>query len=101
MKIREGIEVEDSHLAELCRRHEVVELAVFGSVLRDDFRADSDIDVLVTFARGAAPAWGGARFALELEQLLGRHVDLGERQALHWVIRPTVLGEARVLYAVA
>jgi hypothetical protein len=101
MKIREGIEVDDSNLAELCRRHEVVELAVFGSVLRDDFRADSDIDVLVTFAPGAAPAWGGARFALELEDLIGRHVDVGERQALHWVIRPTVLAEARVLYAAA
>lgn len=57
MKIRDGVEVNDERLAELCRHHDVVELAAFGSVLRDDFRADSDIDVLVTFAPGAAPAW--------------------------------------------
>jgi hypothetical protein len=63
MEIREGIRVDEAQLAELCRRHEVVELAVFGSVLRDDFRADSDIDVLVTFAPGATPGWGGARRA--------------------------------------
>jgi predicted nucleotidyltransferase len=78
-----------------------VELATFGSVPHDDFRLDSDIDVLVTFASGATPVWGGARFALELEGLLGRHVDIGERQSLHWVIRPKVLAEAKVLYATA
>jgi predicted nucleotidyltransferase len=79
----------------------VIELAVFGSVLRDDFRPDSDIDVLVTFAPGAMPEWGGARFALELEELLGRHVDVGERDSLHWVIRARVLAEAKVLYVAA
>jgi predicted nucleotidyltransferase len=99
MRIRDGIEVDEKRLAELCRRHNVIELAVFGSVLRDDFSPDSDIDVLVTFAPGSMPAWGGTRFALELEELLGRHVDVGERDALHWVIRPQVLAEARVLYA--
>ncbi|MGI8684295.1 MAG: nucleotidyltransferase family protein [Acidimicrobiales bacterium] len=101
MKIRDGLEVDDERLAELCRRHDVVELAVFGSVLRDDFHADSDVDVLVTFAASATPAWGGARFAIDLEQLLGRRVDLGERSALHWVIRSEVLTEAKVLYVAA
>ncbi|HUQ63860.1 MAG TPA: nucleotidyltransferase domain-containing protein [Acidimicrobiales bacterium] len=101
MRIREGLEVDDEQLAKLCTRHSVIELAVFGSVLRDDFAADSDVDVLVTFAPGTTPPWGGARFALELEELIGRRVDIGERDAIHWVIRPHVLTEARVLYAVA
>ena len=99
MKLRDGIEVDDERLAELCRHHNVAELAVFGSVLREDFRPDSDIDVLVTFAPGAKPPWGGARFALELEELLGRHVELGERGSVHWVLRPRILAEAKVLYA--
>ncbi len=101
MKLRDGIEVDDEQLAELCRRHGVVELAVFGSVLRDDFRPDSDVDVLVTFAPCAVPPWGGARFAIELEELLGRRVDVGERDSLHWVIKSKVLAEAKVLYAAA
>src|SRR6478735_252005 len=83
-------------LADICRRHHVTELALFGSVLRDDFRDDSDIDVLVEFE-------AGARFGLfryfelrdELAALLGRNVDLVEKQGLKAVIRDDVIASAQ------
>ena len=95
MKIREGIEIDDERLADMCRRHHVTELLVFGSALRDDFGPDSDIDVLVTFADGVHVPWGGVAFMQELEVALGRKVDMVHKAGLHWYIRDRVLAEAR------
>jgi uncharacterized protein len=72
-----GIEFDEVKIADFCRRHHIRRLALFGSVLRDDFRPDSDVDVLVEFAAGRTP--GLIRLAgmeLELSALLGgRKVD--------------------------
>jgi uncharacterized protein len=87
-----------------CRRWQIVELAVFGSVLREDFRPESDIDVLVTFEPGVR--WGlldMVEAERHLEQLLGRPVDLLNRRAVeqseNWVRRRSILNSARTIYA--
>jgi hypothetical protein len=91
-------------IADLCRRWKVKELALFGSVLRDDFRPDSDVDVLVEFEPN--DAW--SLFDLmemndELAELFGRRVDLVERAAVeqspNWIRRRHILENQRVIYA--
>jgi len=99
VKIRDGIEIDDDRLADICRRHHVAELLLFGSVLRDDFGPESDIDVLVTFEEGARVPWGGVGFMQELADALGRDVDMVHKSGLHWYIRDQVLAEARLLHA--
>lgn len=90
-------------LASFCRRWKIAELALFGSASRDDFRPDSDIDLLATFADDAD--WGlldGVRMTQELEQLLGRPVDLISRRAIersaNRLRRDAILASARVIY---
>lgn len=63
-------------LAELCRRHHIRRLALFGSVLRPDFRPDGDVDVLVEFAPGRAPGFAFLGIQEELSELMGRRVEL-------------------------
>jgi len=70
-------------LKAFCRKWRVQELALFGSVLREDFTPESDVDVLVTFDREAPwSLWDVIAMREELEQMLGRKVDLGEREAI-------------------
>jgi len=95
--------VPDEVLAAFCQRWQIRELALFGSALRDDFRTDSDIDLLVTFADDTA--WGllaHVQMQQELEALLQRPVDLISRRALeespNWLRRHAILDTARVLY---
>lgn len=102
MKIREGLEIDDERLADICRRYGFTELALFGSVLRDDFRADSDVDVLVVLPYPSPIGlFEFAAAARELESLFGHPVDLVERDELHWLIRDEVLEGARPVYAAA
>jgi len=84
---------------DFCRRNRIRKLAVFGSALRDDFRPDSDLDVLVEFQPGAVP--GLAFFALqdELSKLFGRTVDLNTPNCLSPEFRDSVVAAAEVLYA--
>lgn len=89
---------------ELCRKWKVEELAVFGSALREDFGAGSDVDLLVRFAPEAR--WSlldHARMERELEEVLGRRVDLVTRDAIlespNWLVRREILGSARSVYA--
>ena len=94
-------DVQFSHeeLAAFCRRHHIRKLAFFGSVLRDDFGPDSDIDVLVEFEPGRAV--GLLRLAgmeLELSELLGRKVDLRTAADLSRYFRQQVLDSAQVQY---
>ena len=77
------IAVSDEQVAAFCRQWRIVELALFGSVLRDDFGPESDVDVLVTFAPSAR--WSLldlVRMQEELTAVLGRKVDLVERAAV-------------------
>ena len=85
-------------IADFCRRHHVRRLAVFGSVLRDDFGPDSDVDVLVEFEPGHVP--GLAFFAMERElgEMVGRKVDLNTPQFLSPKFREKVLAEAEPQY---
>ncbi|MCS6848659.1 MAG: nucleotidyltransferase family protein [Anaerolineae bacterium] len=91
-------------IAEFCRRWKIAEFALFGSVLRDDFRPDSDVDVLVTFepeARWTLFDWVDIRE--ELCALLGREVDLVSRRGIetsrNYLRRNEILSTAQVMYA--
>ena len=91
-------------IEEFCRRYQVLEFALFGSVLRSDFRPDSDIDVLVRFEQTARPTLLTlARMEQELERVFQRPVDLVERrgieQSTNAYIRVPILSSARVIYA--
>jgi predicted nucleotidyltransferase len=97
---RPGITIPRNEIAEFCRRHCIRKLALFRSVLRDDFRSDSDVDMLVEFAPDHVP--GFIRLAgmeLELSQLLGgRKADLNTPLSLSKYFRDQVLAEAEMLY---
>lgn len=85
-------------VAEFCRRNHIRRLSLFGSVLREDFRPDSDGDVLVEFEPDHAP---GLRFfgsERELSDILGREVDLNSPRFLRPYFRDRVLKEAAIQY---
>jgi uncharacterized protein len=90
-------------LAGFCRRWRIQELALFGSVLRSDFRPDSDVDVLVTFEPDAPwTLWDLSRMRAELKELFGCEVDLVEKKALRNPFRRrAILADQRVIYAAA
>ena len=90
-------------IADFCRRWLITELAIFGSALREDFRPDSDVDVMVEFAPEAS--WSlldlvGAE--QELSEIIGRPVDLVERRCVeqsdNWIRRRHILENARTVY---
>lgn len=94
------IVIDQKQIAEFCRRHRIRKLALFGSVLRDDFRPDSDVDVLVEFESGASA--GFLRLAAmeeELSSMLRRRVDLRTPPELSRYFREEVLRTAEVQYA--
>ena len=94
------VPVDREKLAELCRRHHIRRLAFFGSVLRADFRPDSDVDVLVEFEPGEVVGLRFLRIERELSELLsGRRVDLLTPKSLNHRIRDSVLAGAEVQYA--
>ncbi len=96
------IQVAPEALAALCRRHRISRLALFGSVLRDDFTPESDVDVLVEFDSSARlTLFDLARVENELSDVLGRQVDLHEARSLHGAIRERVLETARQVYVAA
>jgi predicted nucleotidyltransferase len=78
-------------IADFCRRHHIRRLSVFGSALRDDFAADSDVDVLVEFQKGREPGFAFFDMQDELAEMLGRKVDLHTPN-----FRDKVLQEAEV-----
>jgi len=95
-----GLQVSQNRIADFCRRHHIRKLSLFGSILRQDFRPDSDIDVLVEFEPGHEP--GLIRLAgmeNELGQILGRKVDLRTPEDLSRYFRQDVLATAEVQYA--
>ena len=95
--------VSSERLAEFCRRWRIAELSLFGSALRDDFRPDSDVDLLVTFTPGADwRYWDLLTMQEELTSLLGLKVDLVERAAVeareNWIRRKHILEHAKPIY---
>lgn len=95
------IEVPHRALEEFCRRNGIRRLAFFGSVLREDFSSESDVDVLVEFESGRVPGLRFFRLERELSELLGRKVDLNTPQFLSPYFRDRVLEEAQVEYDAA
>jgi len=95
---RAKIEIPKDRVAAFCRQHHIHKLALFGSVLRDDFRPESDVDVLVEFEPGHVP--GLEFFGLEsaLSEILGRKVDLNTPAFLSSYFRDRTMAEAEVHY---
>jgi hypothetical protein len=96
---RHSIEIPKEKIAQFCRRHHIVKLALFGSVLRDDFGPDSDVDVLVEFEPGHTV--GLLRMAgleMELSEMLGRKVDLRTPADLSRYFRDEVVRASEVQY---
>jgi predicted nucleotidyltransferase len=98
-----NVEIPKEKIADFCRKWKIVELSLFGSVLRDDFRPASDVDVLVTFARDAE--WSlldHTAMEEELSALFGRKVDLVSRKAIerseNYIRRDAILGTAQPYY---
>jgi predicted nucleotidyltransferase len=96
-----GIEFPSGPIAEFCRRHRIRRLALFGSILRDDFTPQSDIDVLVEFEPGARTGFAFFAMQEELTDLLGRKVDLNTPGDLSRYFRDQVLAEAQEQYVAA
>ncbi len=95
------IDLPGEKIAEFCRRWKVTEFGLFGSVLRDDFRPDSDVDVLVTFATDAGwSLFDLAEMQEELKAILGHEVELVEREGLRNPFRRhEILRNLQVVYA--
>ncbi len=95
---RSNIDVPKHKVAEFCRQHHIRRLALFGSVLREDFRPDSDVDVLVEFEQGHVPGLIFFTMESELSEILGRKVELNTAQFLSRYFRDQVIAEAEVQY---
>ena len=95
------VAIDRDRLVGLCRRWKVVELSLFGSVLREDFGPDSDVDVLVSFEPDAAwSLFDIVELKEELRAILGREVDLVEREAIRNPFRRSrILSTREILYA--
>ena len=93
------IEIPKAKIAEFCKRHHIRKLSLFGSVLRDDFRPDSDVDVLVEFEDGAKVGlFDVAAMELELSDIMGRKVDIRTPAELSRYFRDDVLNRAELQY---
>jgi predicted nucleotidyltransferase len=93
-------------IAEWCERRQVRELSLFGSVLREDFGPESDVDVLVAFSQDAEwGLWDHVQMQQELRTLLRRNVDLISKRAVersqNWLRRREILNAAQILFSVA
>ena len=95
------IPIDHQRIAEFCRKWRITEFALFGSVLRDDFGPDSDVDVLVTFALDAPwSLWDLVDIRDELMRVFGRDVDLVSKRALkNPYRRHAILTTRQVVYA--
>ena len=96
------VSIDRDAVSAFCRRHHITRLALFGSVLRDDFRPDSDVDVLVEFQAGHVPGLNFVSIEREFSGLLrGRRVDMVTPKFLNPRIREQVLSSAEPLYVAA
>ena len=95
------ISIDEEKIAAFCRKHHIRRLALFGSTLRGDSTANSDLDVLVEFEPDHVPGLAFFAMEAELSELLGREVDLNTPGFLSPYFREQVLAEAEVQYAQA
>lgn len=95
-----GIAFPPDRIAEFCRRNHIRKLSLFGSILRDDFGPDSDVDVLVEFEPGMAPGlFRIAGMEIDLSEMIGRKVDLRTAEDLSRYFRDKVAATAELQYA--
>ena len=99
--VRTRLGITQYELAAFCRRNHIKRLAFFGSVLRDDFGPESDIDVLYAFDDDVIVGWDIVRVIGELSGLLGRKVDFVPFEHLAPRLRDHILAEARIEYVAA
>jgi uncharacterized protein len=100
VELRAGLTLDDDFVAAFAAAHGIRRIALYGSVLREDFRPDSDIDLLVEFQPGHTPGLLHlAQMELELEDALGRQVELRTPEDLGSYFRDAVIASARPLYA--
>jgi predicted nucleotidyltransferase len=92
------IPIPSDRVTEFCKRNHIRKLSLFGSVLRDDFTEDSDVDVLVEFEEGRTPGLAFFGMQDELSQILGRKVDLNTAGFLSKYFRERIAKEAVQLY---
>lgn len=95
---RAQIPIPQDRLEAFCRRHHIRRLSLFGSVLRSDFRPDSDVDVLVEFEPGCVPGLGFFGMENELSEILGRKVDLNTPGFLSTYFRDEAVNAAEDQY---
>ena len=92
-----------SEIVAFCQRWDIIEFALFGSVLGESFGQESDVDVLVEFASGSERSPDREAVRAELEGIFGRPVDLTYRRVIeqdpNYIIRNAILSSARVIYA--
>ena len=96
------IEIPKDEIAKFCRRNHIRRLALFGSVLRDDFTPESDVDVIVDFEPDQTPGLEFITMQDELAEILGRKVDMhtfrGVESSRNWLLREEILNSAEVQY---
>ncbi len=96
------IEIPTDKIAEFCQRNHIRRLALFGSVLRDDFTPESDVDALVEFEPKARVGFAFISMQDELSEILGRQVDLhtfrGVESSRNWLLREEILNSAEAVY---
>lgn len=93
-----ALQLPSRDLAEFCERNHITRVLFFGSVLREDFRPESDIDVLIEFEPGHIPGLKFFRMEQELSKILNRRVDLNTPNFLSPHFREKVLSEAELIY---
>ena len=96
------IDIPTEEIAAFCQRNHIRRMALFGSVLRDDFTPESDVDVLVEFEPDRTPGLKFITIQDELSEILGRQVDLytfkGVENSRNWLLREEILNSAEVQY---
>jgi len=100
--VQAKIKVSKEKIADFCRRWKVVELALFGSILRDDFRPESDVDVLVTFDPEAHHSLVDlVQMEEELETIFGRKVEIVEKEGIRNPFRRhAILNNMEIFYEI-
>lgn len=101
--LQQRLNLKTTEIKQICQQWQITELALFGSVLREDFRSDSDIDVLVSFAENAKITFFDLdAIENQLSQLFNRPVDLVTKKAIqkshNWIRRQNILNDSQVIY---
>ena len=96
------IDIAKDEVAEFCRRNHIRRMALFGSVLREDFAPESDVDVLVEFEPDVRLGWAFWDVEEELGRILGRKADMrtfrGVEESRNWLLREEILSSAEIVY---